>query len=638
MSTIAKSINSLRYIGLNSIDQANSGHPGIVLGAAPMLYTLFARHMNVSTQNPNWINRDRFILAAGHGSALYYSLLHHVGYDVTLSDLKKFRVVGSKTPGHPELGHTPGVDATSGPLGQGIAMAVGLSIASLNLAARNDKINHFNYVLCGDGDLQEGVTLEAASLAGHLKLSNLIVLYDSNDIQLDDSVSAANTENTKMKFEAMGWKHLFVANGEDVDAIDDAIKQAKLATQPVIIEIKTIIGIGSSKQATSACHGSPLGSDESKNALKALGYENKPFTIDEDVYAHFKEVVTDRGNKLYEEFSYDEELTMLENHDVKVDFRDVYEKTYHEDTKATREISGSILAQLNKVHDYLFAGSADVAGSTKVTGINGTFNANSPLGRNISFGVREHAMGAICNGIVLHSSYRCVVGAFFVFSDYLKPAIRMAALMNIPSVFAFTHDSIAVGEDGPTHEPVEQLAGLRAIPNLNVFRPADFNETLASYEFAFKSKAPSSIILTRQALPSLHEFTCETEAMRGGYIVKDYDDMDGIIVATGSELALALEVSDILAKSSYNYRVVSMLSIDVFNEQSERYKSMVLPLAMRNRVAIEMGSSYSMHQFVGLDGLLFTIDEFGMSGDANDIMSRYGFEAEEIANKILGRN
>ncbi len=646
-----KSINTLRALGLAMIDKANSGHPGIVLGAAPMLYTLYTRHLNASSSDYRWVNRDRFVMAAGHGSALYYSLLHLAGYDISIDDLKNFRQFNSKTPGHPEYMHTPGVDATSGPLGQGIAMASGIAMAEEFLRAKYSVVNHYTYVLCGDGDLQEGVTQEAMSLAGLQKLGRLIVLYDSNDIQLDTSVDKVNIEDVKSKYESMNWQYILVEDGNDVDAIDQAIVAAKaLLDKPTIIEVKTTIGYGSSKQGTSAVHGSPLGFDETKNTLSKLGYDLEPFEVEEAVYDHFKETFGARGsakvqnwNDLVESYSKEspdkyKEVIKLIQRNFEIDFNKIAKQVYNEDEKATRVHGGSVLKELGNCHPFLLAGSADLSGSTQVKGNDGVFDFNDRLGRNILFGVREHAMGAIANGLVLHSGIDAVVSGFFVFSDYLKPAIRMAALMNIPTIFTFTHDSVAVGEDGPTHEPVEQLDMLRTTPNLDVFRPADLNEVIAAYKLALSKQNPSSIILSRQNLPSLHNYTSVESAAKGGYVVKDYDSLDGIIIASGSELSLAIEVSEKLAESNVFYRVVSMFSMELFNAQKASYIEEVLPKEVRNRVGIEMSRAFSYYRYIGLDGKLFSIDTFGVSAPGAQAIEHFGFDRDSIVYEILKKS
>ncbi len=636
MNINQKCVNALRSLGVNAIDEANSGHPGIVLGAAPIMYTLFTKHLNISSKNKKWINRDRFILAAGHGSALYYSMLHLIDYGITMSDLKEFRQYGSHTPGHPEKDYSFGIDATSGPLGQGIAMGVGMSIASLHLRTMEENIDNYTYVLCGDGDLQEGVTQEAMSLAGHLAINNLIVLYDSNDIQLDTPCKSVISENIKEKYEAMNWAYLHVDDGEDLEKIDEQITLAKTLDKPVIIEIKTTIGLGSSKANTSAAHGAPLGREDSKNALLSLGYNASEFSVGQDVYTHFKEMVIERGNTKYDEFEYSDNLFELEHNRASINFQEILETLMTTESKATRVYSGMVSKKLGEVYPYIMAGSADVGGSTNIVGVDGNFTCDNRNGRNILYGVREHAMGAIGNGITLFG-YRAIVSCFFVFSDYLKPAMRMAAIMDIPTIFAFTHDSIAVGEDGATHQPIEQLAGLRAMPNFDVYRPADFTEVVASYEAAFATNNPVAIVLTRQALQPLDNYTSLAHAKKGAYIIRNYEYIDGIIIASGSELQLALEAGDELFKLGFKYRIVSMLSMDVFNKQEEKYKNHVLPRNIRNRIGIEMAASVDMKQYIGLDGLAICLDKFGHSGKADDILTAYGFTTKKIVKEIVGR-
>ncbi len=643
-----KSINTLRSLGLAMIDEANSGHPGIVLGAAPIIYTLFSKHIHANASDLLWANRDRFVMAAGHGSALYYAMLHLAGFDVSVDDLKNFRQYESKTPGHPEYMHTAGVDATSGPLGQGIAMAVGMAISEEFLRSKHRSVNHHTYVLCGDGDLQEGVTQEAMSFAGVQKLGNLVVLYDSNDIQLDTPVDCVNIEDVKAKYEAMGWHYVLVEDGTSVDAIDKAIVEAKSETsKPSIIEVKTAIGYGSAVEGQCASHGSPLGKEESKATMEKLGYELDRFEVDEEVYIHFKETFRTRGINKYvmwndslEEMKEDdyeayEELTAFISHDYNFDFDMVYEKLKDYDKSATRVLGGKVLTEISNGMNNILAGSADLSGSTKVVGNDGDFNPENRSGRNIKFGVREHAMSAIANGIVLHSGLDAVVSGFFVFSDYAKPAIRMAALMNIPTIFTFTHDSVAVGEDGPTHEPIEQLVMLRSTPNIDVFRPADLKEVIVSYQTALKKQNPTAIILSRQDLPNLSDYTNMTNSSKGAYLVKSFENPDGIIIASGSELSLAIEVSLKLEEQNIKYNVVSMLCMEIFNAQSKEYIESVLPSSCRRRVSIEMSSAYSYHQYVGLDGLIFSIDTFGLSAPGAQAIEHFGFEKDNIVYEIM---
>ncbi|MFV0499250.1 MAG: transketolase [Bacilli bacterium] len=643
-----KSINTMRSLGLAMIDEAKSGHPGIVLGAAPIMYTLYSRHLHANVDDLFWVNRDRFIMAAGHGSALYYAMLHLVGYNLSIDDLKNFRQLKSKTPGHPEYLHTPGVDATSGPLGQGIAMGVGMAVAEEFLRKKNRVINHHTYVLCGDGDLQEGVTQEAISFAGVQQLGSLIVLYDSNDIQLDSEVSLVNKECTRTKYEAMNWQYLLVNDGNCVESIDEAINQAKSETsKPTIIEIKTRIGYKSKYEGQCAAHGAPFGVEDSVTAMNKLGYNLARFEVDEDVYFHFKDTFRERSINKYmvwnehldtmkreDEDTYVNLLNYI-SHNYECDFEGIYNKYRDYDKSASRVLGGKVLTEISYNMLNVFAGSADLSGSTKVIGNDGDFSMENREGRNLKFGVREHAMGAIANGIVLHSGFNAIVSGFFVFSDYLKPAIRMSALMNIPTIYTFTHDSIAVGEDGPTHEPVEQLIMLRSTPNIDVFRPADLKEVIASYKLALNKQNPSAIILSRQDLPNLEEYTSYGNATKGAYLVKSYENPDGIIISSGSELSLAIDVSDKLDESNIKYNVVSMLCMEIFNSQSKEYIDSILLPDCRKRVSIEMSSAYSYHQYVGLDGLIFSIDNFGLSGPAKDVINHFGFDKDSITYEII---
>lgn len=636
-----KNINAIRFLGVDAINNANSGHPGIVLGAAPMAYTLFKNHINVDVKNPKWFNRDRFILSAGHGSGMLYAINHLMGYDLTIDDLKNFRKIG-RTPGHPEFGHTEGVETTSGPLGQGISNAVGMAIAESHLAARFNKdgfnlIDNYTYVIVGDGDLQEGVAMEAISLAGHLKLGKLIVLFDSNDIQLDGPTKDSITENHKMKFEAQGWNYLRVDDGENIDDINQAIEKAKLITdQPTIIEIKTIIGFGAPKQGTASVHGSPLGNDATLELRKKLNWELKPFEISKDIYDSYAEFAK-RGSDAHEAWN----KMFLE-----------YQKTYPEDAKlfnefltnkneidlalfdqidqtkptATRNINGLVLDIISKHKLNVIGGSADLTSSTKAKGADGIYGPNNLLGRNINFGVREHAMGAIANGLTL-SGLRSFTGAFFVFSDYMKPAMRLASIMNIPTIFVFTHDTVAVGEDGPTHQPIEQLAGLRSIPNMNVIRPADANETIASWKIAYEAtNTPTTLVYTRQNVTNLTTTNYEG-VKKGGYIVaKEEKKLDGILLAAGSEVSLAIEAKALLKEEGIDVRVVSMPSMFLYDKQDEAYKNKVLPKGVKT-LAIEMAHPMPWYKYTNN---VFGIETFGLSDKGNKVVEEFGFTKENI--------
>ncbi len=646
MTREQKAIETIRVLSVEQITKAASGHPGIALGAAPMLHTLYARIFNTSLKVPEWINRDRFILAAGHGSALLYSMLHLLGYNITINDLKDFRQYGSITAGHPEINVKLGIEVSSGPLGQGIPEGVGIALAESFLAAKFNRddlniIHHYTYVLCGDGDLQEGVTQEAISFAGHFGLNKLIVLYDSNDIQLDGKVSNANSENVKAKYEAMNWNHLFVEDGEDLSSIEKAIRKAQKSDKPTIIEIKTIIGRGSSSQNTSKVHGSPLPKEEVEKMRLELGGEE--FTVTEDVYAYYEETFQKRGEKAYQEWllqyqayqeKYPEDHLLLEKmikDEVEIDFENLisFPKDYN---KATRVSGGEILNEISKLHPGFIGGSADLTVSTKAKGADGDFSKTNRLGRNINFGVREHAMAAISNGIVIHGGLKAFCSGFFVFADYMKPAIRLAAIMSLPIIYVFTHDSIAVGEDGPTHQPVEQLTMLRSIPNINVIRPADANEAKYAWEVAYNSKLkPTAIVLTRQDTAMV---TSEQEAQKGkygGYILAhEKEKLDGILIASGTEVKLALDAKQKLWELGYDVRVVNMPSIDLFEEQSPQYRNDVLPPSVNSKVAIEMSEAAHFYKYLGSKGKLINIQRFGMSGKYQVLVPNFGFSVERI--------
>ena len=654
------SVNAIRFLGVDAINQSNSGHPGVVMGAAPMGYTLFTRQMHVNPEVPNWINRDRFVLSAGHGSMLLYALLHLSGFkDLSIEELKQFRQWGSKTPGHPEFGHTVGVDATSGPLGQGIAMAVGMAQAERFLASRYNKegfpiFDHYTYVIAGDGCFMEGVSAEASSYAGLQKLDKLIVLYDSNDINLDGETKDSFTEDVRARYEAYGWNTEFVQDGTDIEAINAAIESAKASGKPSLIEVKTVIGHGApNKQGTNGVHGAPLGPDETAAARENLGWNHAPFEIPKEVYADFKENTVDRGRQAYDTWvalvdeykqSYPElgsELArILEGKDA-VEFQPsdfpAVENGY---SQATRNSSQDALnAIADKVPTFL-GGSADLAHSN-MTYIKseGLQDDEHRLNRNIQFGVREFAMGAILNGMSLHGGLRVYGGTFLVFSDYVKAAVRLSALQGLPVTYVFTHDSIAVGEDGPTHEPIEHLAGLRAIPNLNVYRPADARETQAAWYQAVTSKStPTALVLTRQNL-TVEEGTDFDKVSRGAYVVHETAaDFDTILLASGSEVNLAVASAKALESECYKVRVVSVPSTDVFDAQDQAYKEEVLPNAVRRRVAIEMAASLPWYKYVGLDGAVIGIDTFGASAPAAKIIEEYGFTVENIVEKVKGMN
>ncbi|WP_210994110.1 transketolase [Acholeplasma granularum] len=641
-------IDTVRFLGVDAINKANSGHPGIVIGAAPMAHTLFTKHLNVYPKNSTWINRDRFILSAGHGSMLLYALNHLSGYKISIDDLKNFRNYPGNTPGHPEYGHTDGVETTSGPLGQGISNAVGMALAENHLAQRFNKenykiIDHFTYVLVGDGDLQEGVALEAISLAGHLKLGKLIVLYDSNDIQLDGKTSMAISDDVKKKFEAQNWHYIKVNDGEDLVSINRAINRAqKVVDKPTIIEVKTIIGRGTSIQGTSKVHGAAIGDNERKILAENLSYNYQPFEVDQKVYEHFKNKVYNRGRRTFNKWqkslesyknAYPNDYELFNQFvEGKVSI-DLSSLSYEAGSKeATRNVFGKSLELASKQNLNIIGGSADLTSSTKAKGNDGNYLSSQPLSRNINFGVREHAMGAIVNGMMLHGGLKPFSGAFFVFSDYMKPPIRLAAMMKIPSVFIFSHDSVAVGEDGPTHEPIEQLIGLRSIPDLNVIRPADANETKAAVEIAFEStNTPTAIITTRQSVLNLSN-TNKEGVLKGAYIVSpEKNKLDGILLAAGSEVGLAYEAKKILQDKGLDVRVVSMPSHHAFLLQNEDYRSKILPANVKT-LAIEMGSSYSWYKFTPH---VYGIDTFGVSASLDKVINHFGFTKEKIAEAFL---
>lgn len=651
-------INTIRTLSIDSIEKANSGHPGMPMGAAPMAYTLFANYMNHNPANPSWFNRDRFVLSAGHGSMLLYSLLHLSGYDLSLEDLQNFRQWGSKTPGHPEYGHTPGVDATTGPLGQGISMAVGMAMAERHLAATYNKdkfnvVDHYTYCICGDGDFMEGVSGEASSLAGHLKLGRLIVLYDSNDISLDGELNMAFSESVEDRYKAYGWQVIRVENGNDVEEINKAIELAKQDDRPSLIEVKTTIGYGSpNKGGKSASHGAPLGKEEVAltKATYKWTYESE-FHIPEEVSQLFK-TVEEKGateekhwNDLlvkYEEAFPElaKELKLAMNGDLPEGWDiDVPVYVAEKDNVASRQSSGEALNALAKNVKQIFGGSADLASSNK-TLLEGetNFSRDNYSGRNVWFGVREFAMGAALNGMALHGGVKPYGATFFVFSDYLRAAIRLSALMKVPVTYVLTHDSIAVGEDGPTHEPVEHLASLRAMPGLSVIRPADGNETVAAWKLAVESKdEPTLLVLSRQNLMTLATTKAHgyEGVKKGAYVVSEANgDVDGLLLATGSEVQLAVEAQKQLEKEGIFVSVVSMPSWDRFEKQSKEYKDSVIPKNVKARLGIEMGSSLGWHKYVGDEGDVIAIDQFGASAPGEKIMEEYGFSVDNVVSRF----
>ena len=650
------SVNAIRFLGIDAIEKSKSGHPGVVMGAAPMAYDLFTKQMRVNPEVPNWVNRDRFVLSAGHGSMLLYALLHLSGFqDVTMDEIKNFRQWGSKTPGHPEFGHTAGVDATTGPLGQGISMATGFAQAERFLAAKYNRegytiFDHYTYVICGDGDLMEGVSAEAASYAGLQKLDKLIVLYDSNDINLDGETKDSFTESVRDRYNAYGWHTALVKDGTDLEAINAAIEAAKISGKPSLIEVKTVIGYGSpNKQGTNAVHGAPLGAEEAAATRKALAWDYAPFEIPEEVYEDYRVNVAERGKaaydaweKLVEEYKQaypdlaDEVAAIIAGQDpveIKPEDFPVVETGF---SQATRNSSQDALNAAAKVLPTFLGGSADLAHSN-MTYIkeDGLQDDAHRLNRNIQFGVREFAMGTILNGMALHGGLRVYGGTFFVFSDYVKAAVRLSALQGLPVTYVFTHDSIAVGEDGPTHEPIEHLAGLRAIPNLTVFRPADARETQAAWYLALKSQTtPTALVLTRQNL-TVEAETDFNKVAKGAYVVYEtVGGFDTILLASGSEVNLAVAAAKELEAQGEKVRVVSVPSTDIFDAQDVAYKEEILPNAVRRRVAIEMAATQSWYKYVGLDGSVIGIDKFGASAPAAKVMKEYGFTVEHIVEVV----
>ena len=645
------SVNAIRFLGVDAINKANSGHPGVVMGAAPMAYALFTKQMHITPEAPNWLNRDRFVLSAGHGSMLLYALLHLTGYeDTSMEELKAFRQWGSKTPGHPEFGHTAGVDATSGPLGQGISTAVGFALAERFLAAKYNKegfpiFDHYTYAIASDGDFMEGVSAEAASFAGHQKLDKLIVLYDSNNICLDGELDDAMNENVRARYEAYGWYTALVEDGTDVEAINIAIEAAKTSGKPSLIEVKTVIGHGApTKGGTNAAHGAPLGAEETAAAREALGWTYEPFDIPSSVYADFKTNVADRGAAAHAAWTqlvadyqaaYPSEgaelAAILAGKDpvaiTPADFP-ALEAGFSQATRNSSQDALNVIA--SKLPTFL-GGSADLAHSnmTYIKG-EGLQDADHVLNRNIQFGVREFAMGAILNGMALHGGLRVYGGTFFVFSDYVKAAVRLSALQGLPVTYVFTHDSIAVGEDGPTHEPIEHLPGLRAMPNLNVIRPVDARETQAAWYLAVNSSStPTALVLTRQNL-TVEEGTDFDQVAKGAYVVYEAAGFDTILLATGSEVNLAVKAAKELEAAGTKVRVVSVPSMELFDAQDAAYKEAVLPNAVRRRVAIEMAASLSWYKYVGLDGKVIGIDRFGASAPAQTVIDNYGFTVENV--------
>ncbi len=650
-------VNAIRVLSADAIQKAKSGHPGLPLGAAPAAYELWSRHMKHNPANPEWKNRDRFVLSGGHGSMLLYSLLHLFGYgNLSVDDIKNFRQLDSLTPGHPEYGHTVGIEATTGPLGQGMAMAVGMAMAEAHLAAVFNKdgfpvVDHYTYVLGGDGCMMEGISSECFSLAGTLGLSKLIVLYDSNNISIEGSTDIAFTEDVMKRFEAFGFQTIEVKDGNDLNAIGAAIEEAKADKErPSLIKINTLIGFGCpAKQGKASAHGEPLG-EENVAALKEnIGWPcSGDFEVPKEVYDHYNELSEklaqeeENWNKLFDEYceKYPEMKQKWDDYYNGYDLSELFNSDEYwakaEKPEATRNTSGILLNLIKQHMPNLVGGSADLAPSNKTNMKDaGDFSRDNYAGSNFHFGVREQAMTAIVNGIALHGGLRPFAATFFVFSDYTKPMARLTSIMKLPVIFVFTHDSIGVGEDGPTHEPVEQLAAFRSMPNFTVFRPCDRVETAAAWEYAIESESvPTGLVLTRQNLPQLKGSS--KEALKGGYIIDDSNkaEPDAIIIASGSEVSLAIEAKKQLAGEGADVRVVSMPSMDVFEEQTEDYRNSVLPPSCRKRVAVEALSDFGWYRYVGLDGKVVSMKGFGASGPAEQLFEKFGFTPENVAEAV----
>ena len=648
-------INAIRVLSADAIEKSKSGHPGLPLGAATMAYTLWS-NMNHNGKNPKWDNRDRFVLSAGHGSMLEYSLLHLFGYGITVEDIKNFRQVGSLTPGHPEYGHTQGVEITTGPLGQGICNAVGMAIAEAHLAEKFNKpgyevVNHNTYAIVGDGCLMEGISGEASSLARTLGLGKLVVLYDSNNISIEGNTDIAFREDVAKRYEAYNWQVIKVNDGNDIEAIENALEEAKKeTTKPSMIIVKNQIGFGCpAKQGKASAHGEPLGAENVKAMKENLGWKQEDFYVPAQVYSNMDKYINagvekeNSWNNLFERYKNEypelaEEYSKWMSGEIDSESLLNNEELWSFDKEmATRESSGIMINRLANLIPNLIGGSADLAPSNKtyMTG-KGDFSAEDRSGRNLHFGVREHAMAAIANGMYAHGGLKVFCATFFVFSDYMKGAMRLSSLMNLPVSYVLTHDSIGVGEDGPTHQPIEQLAALRSMPNMTVFRPADSKETSAAWYYAVTNgSTPTSLVLTRQKLP-LYD-GCAKRALKGGYILKDSkkEIPDVILMASGSEVELIYKAADELAARGIDARVVSIPSFEIFNAQDEAYKESVLPNSVRKRVAVEALTSFGWYQYVGLDGRIISLDTFGASGNADALFKQFGFTVENVVNETM---
>mgnify|MGYP001073737633 FL=1 len=651
------SVNAIRVLSADAIQKANSGHPGLPLGTAPIAYELFSKHMNYNPQNPEWINRDRFVLSGGHGSMLLYSLFHLFGIgNLSLDEVKNFRQFGSLTPGHPEYGHTVGVEATTGPLGQGMAMAVGMAMAEAHLASVFNKegypvVDHYTYVLGGDGCMMEGISSECFSLAGTLGLSKLIVFYDSNNISIEGSTDIAFTEDVVTRFKAFGFQTIEVEDGNDLCAIGKAIEEAKAdKTRPSLIKVNTLIGYGCpAKQGKASAHGEPLGVDNVAALKENIGWSCKgDFEVPQEVYDHYKELsanmakAEDKWNELFAAYveKYPEMKELWDNYFDGYDMSDLFNSDEYwakgDKAEATRNTSGAILNMIKKAMPNLIGGSADLAPSNKTNMKDaGDFSKDNYAGSNLHFGVREQAMAAIGNGLMLHGGLKAFVATFFVFSDYVKPMARLTALMKLPLTYVFTHDSIGVGEDGPTHEPIEQLAAFRSLPGFTVFRPCDRTETAAAWMYAVENECgPTGLVLTRQNLPQMEGSS--KDALKGGYVIADSQKEvpDAIIIASGSEVSLAVNAKEELKKDGIDVRVVSMPSMELFDKQSAEYKESVLPNAVRKRVAVEALSDFGWYKYVGLDGRVIAMEGFGASGPAATLFEHFGFTVDNVVKTV----
>ncbi len=645
------SIDTIRMLSAQGVEKANSGHPGLPLGAAPMAYTIWSKIMNHNGKNPDWTNRDRFVLSAGHGSMLLYSLLHLFQYGLEMEDIENFRQLDSKTPGHPEYGHTAGVESTTGPLGQGISTAVGMAMAEAHLAANFNKddmqvIDHYTYVIASDGDLMEGISNEASSLAGSLGLGKLIVLYDSNSISIEGSTDLAFTEEVRKRYDALGWETILVQDGTDIEAIEKAIKKGKKdLSKPTLIEVITNIGYGTEKQDTAKAHGEPLGEHNMEVLRKNLKWDYEEFFVPEEVKAHMEKLMEESQEKevqwdeLMAKYSekYPEEAKELQlwlSGEIPEEYLESDEFWSFEKSVATRAASGTVINRLAEKIPNLFGGSADLAPSNKTNmSSREVFSKDNYAGSNIHFGVREHAMGAALNGMALHGGVRPYGGTFFIFTDYMKPAMRLASIMELPVTYVLTHDSIGVGEDGPTHQPIEQLAVFRAQPNFIAFRPADARETAAGWYVALKSKkTPVGLVLTRQNLPLLDG--TGREALKGGYVLKkEKRELQLILMASGSETSLVYEAADKLEEQGIGTRVVSMPSWELFDGQDKEYQERVLPGSVRARLAVEAASSMGWQKYTGLDGDIISLDRFGGSAPANQLFEKFGFTVDNVIKK-----